>query len=182
MVLAVLAAALAFTGPVTSRRAVLSSAAAAAIASPALPAFASKFPEHVQDLDKAATSKDVAAVQKALKTLALPSDEATAKRVFTPTGDAKKLTATANFQLKVSSAKVQVSVPESDAVVKYVWLATEDGTHLAVREVKAGEAPGLACSVPNFYFSGKALTVLPVLYSEANGIWRGEPFVLGSDK
>lgn len=146
----------------------------------ALPAQASKFPQHVEDLDRAATSGDSHAVQLALRVLALPSDEATAQLAIEPIGDATTLSPkTDAVNERISSFKVSVSAPGNDNVV-YMWLARADtGGLVGVKQVAPGSAPTFTCSVPKLLLpNDRRLSLLPCVYSPSSGIWRGEPIVL----
>ena len=161
------------------RRALMGSAASAIVGTGIIPpAYASKFPEHLENLDRAAASSSVSAVQQALKTLGLPPDEANARRVIHKSGDEEALTPSATARKGASSFKVTINVPRSDFQIKYMWLAKTDGGGLAVKEFKTGEAPTFTASVPAWALIGKELSVVPCLYSEQYGIWRGEPLLL----
>ena len=169
------------------RRAVLGRALTASTCLPigfAAPAQASKFPQHVEDLDRAATSGDANAVQLALRVLALPSDEATARRAIKSIGDAAALSPkTDAVSEKISSFKVSVSAPGNDNVL-YMWLARADtGGLVGVKEVAPGSAATFACSVPKLLLPSEGrLSLLPCVYSPASGIWRGDPIVLQQAK
>ena len=172
------------------RRAVLGRALTASscaqVSLAALPAHASKFPQHVEDLDRAAASGDVGAVQRALQVLALPSDEAAALRAIKPIGDSAALSPKVNaVSEKVSSFKVSVSAPRNENVL-YMWLArTDTGGLVGVQQIAPAPGGGtasatFACSVPKLLLPSEGLSLVPCVYSPASGIWRGEPAVLQS--
>lgn len=160
-----------------TRRAAVASLGLVASLQLASPAAASKFPQHVEDFARAVSAADTVAVQKALSVLALPSDTASASRAMTKSGDAVDLTPTASVRLGATSAKVTVSVPhvqKADDYIRYMWLQNaESGGLLGVREFKPTEPATFVGSIP--FALGKGLTVVPCLYSEAHGVWVGEP-------
>ena len=148
------------------------------------PAFASKFPQHVEDLARAATAQDRKAVQAALKVLALPSDEADADVLVKKPGDSKALVT--QLQKKVSSTKVAVDLADVDLAaatqsdVRYVYLKnTDTGGLYAVSELKPGDTkkPMFAASLPSA-IAPKGTRVTPAILCNKHGIWEGTPFVV----
>ena len=96
---------------VPRRTAVAVAISGAAIGKPQT-AAASKFPQHVEDLDRAASAKDVPATQAALRTLGLTDSAEQAKIVIEHTGDASKLRpAVSKIQQALTSTKITVTVP-----------------------------------------------------------------------
>jgi uncharacterized membrane protein YgcG len=122
--LSAVACSAASTSAATRRSVLLSSAALASTC--AQPASASKFPQHVEDLDRAVAAGNVQAVQDALRTLGLRADEQAAAVAIQPTGDASQLRPIAISQAtKLSSIKLSVGCPDAartaDDFVRYVW-------------------------------------------------------------
>jgi desulfoferrodoxin (superoxide reductase-like protein) len=69
-----------------------------------------------------------------------------------------------------------VTVPHkqtTDDYIIYMWIQNaETGGLLGVREFSASDAtPALTASIP--FAVGKGLTIVPCMYSQAHGIWRG---------
>ena len=165
---------------ITRRSAILGTGLASTILRPQ-PAAASKFPQHVEDLDKAARSKDVPATRDALKTLALPCDEASAAAAISPVGDLSLLRpSVVKVNAGLSSFKVTVAAPAptDDYTIKIMWLRNPEGGGLVgVREFKAGsgETPGFVASVPK----GLGISrLVPCVFSPAHGVVSGEEIVL----
>ena len=166
-----------------TRRTIIGTSGLAVASGFSKPAAASKFPQHVEDLDKAAAARDIGATRAALKILGLPDDEVSAATAISPTGDISKLRPKVqNVQSALTSFKVTIAAPpaESDYEVKIMWLRNPVGGGLvAVREFKAKggvrEAASLAASVP------KALgvsRVVPCVFSERHGVVVGDEITL----
>ena len=171
----------------STRRAALAAAAAAAISTTTpLPAFASKFPQHVEDFDRASRARDAAAIRVALKTLDVPVDESNVAVALDHTGDAAKLRPiVTSVKEALSSYKLTVAVPGATpdgGFIRIVWLRnSETGGLVTVREFKppkpgaAPEVPSLTASVPKGLGIAK---VTPCAYCVQHGIWTGEEVAL----
>ena len=145
------------------------------------PCAASKFPQHVEDLDRAAASGDTSAVQAALRTLGLRSDLQAAARAIDHTGDGAKLRPQALTQAsKLASTKLSVGVAGAlnspDDPIRYIWLRNaETGGLVTVRELGPTDAVRLDASIPK----GLGITsVIPLSFSDQHGIWAGAEITL----
>ena len=104
---------------------------------PPFPASASKFPQHVEDLDRAVIRRDVDAVRDALRVLGLPADDVAVRQTMV-----RAVVDTAvSVRSAATSTKVSVSLgsppTEKEHYVRYIWLRNEaTGGLLAVRDLK----------------------------------------------
>ncbi len=159
-----------------TRRACVSATTAAALAATSKPAYASKFPQHVEDLDRAAQAKDLRGVRAALRVLGLPDDEETAGIAIEHTGNPEKHAIQASeVRHGLSSDKVTLSMPahpsKPDHFIRFMWLRnSETGGLLAVHEYKPGDEISLLASVPTAFGVTKAT---PCAYCSLHGIWTG---------
>ena len=118
-------------------------------------ALASKFPQHVEDLDRAVLLADVGAVQAALRVLGLPAEESAALTMMKHTGTAEEHNVVSSYRVAAASTKVSVSLPShpmtSAHYVRILWLRNAaTGGLLAVRELKPyarGEVKHAMCAL-----------------------------------
>ena len=144
----------------------------------------------VEDLDRAASARDLSATQAALRTLGLPDNEKTAQLAIDRGGDASGLRPMiTSVQPAMTSTKLTVSVPGAtasvaadDGFIRYLWLRNSaTGSLVTVRELKPPK-PGAAAELPTLLASiPKGLgvkRVIPCAYSLQYGIWAGDEVVL----
>ena len=169
----------------STRRAALAAAAAAAISTTTpLPAFASKFPQHVEDFDRASRARDAAAIRVALKTLDVPVDES---NVAVALDHTTRPSCVLLCERQRSVVVLQIDgrgtgrTPDG-GFIRIVWLRnSETGGLVTVREFKppkpgaAPEVPSLTASVPKGLGIAK---VTPCAYCVQHGIWTGEEVAL----
>jgi desulfoferrodoxin (superoxide reductase-like protein) len=172
--------------PLTRRT--FTSAATAATATAVLTgspraALASKFPQHVEDLDRAARAGDGAAVRTALRTLGIPSDDQAVAITLKPVGDAGMHVINCGTISKgLSSAKIPLSMEmhpmQPEHFVRFMWLRNNDtGGLVAVRELKPGVEAALLASVPKGLGVSR---VTPCAFCSCCGVWTGSEIELAA--